>query len=239
MTKKTLVFFIIIILAFALSGCVNTSETTVASISISDSAFKDLYDIDEELNLEQIIITAKFKNGETLTIPCTADMVVGFDTKTSGDKSMYVVYKNVKSAPKEYKVVNKANQAVSITTTCRLFVQTQELPNAASYAFSIKVGDVSKISAISFTIKSDSDIGITADKMNMEITNLLSSWQAESYRVDKYTIKILVYKKSGLDITQDMSFATLNVIEQDTVKVTVNTIVVSDGEKDYYLPNIK
>lgn len=239
MTKKIVVFFLSIALAITLFGCIATPETTISFVEIGQNSFKDIYDIDEELNFEKIEVIVKYKSGDALTVPCSADMVFGFDTKTTGDKTLYVSYKGIKSTIKEYKVVNIGNETVSIKTSCRVVLQSEALPNAASYAFSLNIGDLSKVSAISFTIKSDSDIGVTPDKKNVEITNLLTGWQAESYRVDKYTLKILVYKASGLDISKDLSFATLNVIEQEAVTVTVSSITVSDGEKDYYLPNIK
>ncbi len=239
MTKKLIILLVIVSLSFALFGCLQNDETSIVSISLAETSIKEIYDIDEELNLENIIITAKYKNGKSLQVPCTADMVIGFDSKTSGDKSLYILYKGVKSLVKAYKVVNKGNETVLINTTCRLNVESEELPNAASYAFSLEIGDLSNVSAITFTLKSISDMGVAIDKMNLDITNVLPGWQAESYRVDKYTLKILVYKTTGLDINQDLSFATLNIIEEEIVTITANSITVSDGESDYYLPNIK
>lgn len=237
--KRMLSLVFALILLLSLSACIIDYEDAVASIVIPLNAVKDVYDVDEELNLDPILLTVTYKSGQEVTIPCTIDMIVGFDTTTTGDKTFYISYKNVKSVVMEYKVVNKGNETVNINTSCRLASSSEALINAASYSFNLNNGDLKNIKAIIFTIKSTSDLGVNVNKTNLEITNLLSGWQAESDRIDKNTLKILLFKISGMDIDTTLPIATVNIIEQNKVSIVVSNIIVSDGEKDYFLPNIK
>ncbi len=237
--RQAVVIIIIIILALSFASCTTEHISNVVSIDIDNNSFKDLYDVDEQLDLTKATVTATYKSGDKVTVPCTSTMIVGFDTATTGEKSMYITYNKVKSSLWEYRVVNKGNETRSITTSSRIKVSSSELPNAASYAFSITAIDLEKISAINFTVTSTSEIGANIDKSNIEITNLPNGWKAAPERIDAYTLKLLVYKTSGMDIDSDLSFATLNIIEQNIVPITVSGITVSDGVQDYYLPNIK
>lgn len=237
--KRILCLVFTLILMLSLSACLIDYEDDIASIKTAINAVKEVYDVDEELNLDPIILTVTYKSGQQVTLPCTLDMVVGFNTATTGDKTFYILYKNAKSAVMEYKVVNKGNESVDISTNCRLASSSETLYNAASYAFNLNNGDLKNIRGIIFTIKSTSDLGVNINKTNLEITNLLSGWQAESERIDKNTLKILLFKISGMDIDTTLPIATVNVIEQNKVSIVVSNIIVSDGEKDYFLPNIK
>lgn len=237
--KRIVCAFFALLLILSFSACITDYENNVAAIELQANSFKDVYDVDEELNLDTIILAVKYKSGQQVILACSKDMVVGFDTKTTGDKSLHVAYKDVKSAVWEYKVVNKGNETVSISTSCRLAVFSEVSPNAASYSISINNGDIANIKGIIFTIKSVSDLGVSVDKSNLEITNLPSGWIAEGSRTDKNTLKILVYKVSGMDISSTLSFATVNILAQQRVNITINNITVTDGEKEYYLPNIK
>lgn len=239
MKRNLIVIIIILALVFCLCACTSETSSNIKSLQIKANSFNDLYDVDEELDLKAIEIIVLYKNGESLIVPCTQSMVVGFDTTTTGDKSLYVVYNNVKSTPWEYKVVNKGNETRSIVTSSRLKVQSSELPNAASYAFFIKKGDLGKISGIVFTVYCASGLGVRIDKTNIDITNLPSGWEAATERIDGNSLKLLVYKTSGRDIDSDLSLVTLNIIEEKLVPIVVKEITLSDGENDYYLPNIK
>ena len=59
---------------------------------------------------------------------------------------------------------------------------------------------------------------------------------ATSYFVDAKTIKIIIASKNGF---ADGTVAVINFAGVTNAEVSLTEIVVSDGTKDYYLPDTK
>jgi len=103
MLKKTLTLmlaFLIVLCPLSLSACKDknddddknnpgTTDNPLVSITLSEN-LKDTFFLNEELNLDGIDVVLTYKDDSTKNIDLSLDMISGFDTSTTGEKTLTV-----------------------------------------------------------------------------------------------------------------------------------------------------
>lgn len=104
---------------------VTVSQAPVYALEVAEGNYKKTYVQGQTLNVNDMYLIITYTNGFSETVPVTADMVLNFDTETSGEKQLVIEYLD-RTATCDITVVARAISHIGI-----------EVPEKTSYV----VGD--------------------------------------------------------------------------------------------------
>ena len=226
-------FFVLFLLLSALCGC---SKRTLNSVEIKKNSFKTTYEVDEALDLTGAYVLLTYSGDDKEEIPVTEEMVQGFDTATTGVKTLTVVYKGVESEPFSYRVYNPENASREVLTRARLLLYADPGNEYIDYTVRLNAAGL-PVTAASFTLTSEQSLGVDADLGNA--TAVSDSWSATwsaKLASDGKKLRIVVFYEDGRTFTDGSVMIRLRINGGDNRSVRLANITVTDGEKDYYLP---
>ncbi len=235
MKKRLLILTVIFAFLFAFSAC---SERKITEISLVKNSFPTEYRVDETLDLSGAFLSLVYSNGDPERKEITADMVEGFDTSTTGEKTLWVVYGEHRVSH-TYRVYNPENAAKEILTTARLSLSAYANDEYIEYTLRLSMGDLKEISAISFTLQSETSLSVNAAKSNLTLS---SEGSNASYRCsvssDGKTLKTVIFETDGQTLMRETGIVARIKINGGTARsVSVKDATVSDGNRNYYLPS--
>jgi len=244
---KKIAAFIILIALFSvtLTSCGLFDPTDEAlAVTISEKTVKNIYDLDDELSPKATVIVS-YKSGKQVETTLKENMCVGFNTHTTGKKTFYAVFENVRSADFSYTVRYKRNEGAEITTEARLSSTVGYNLGTVSYRLSIYLGELECVKGISFAFRSlseNSGFGVEPDGMNIGAAFVnLDAPKIESYVISEGCFLIFAVTYDDKPITSDDKtptvFADVNITKGNSVYFELCNIVVSDGVNDYKLPD--
>lgn len=235
--KKSVLFItaaaIIIISCFGLAACKKRDAEIAVSAVIVDGSVKDTFDVDESFCYDTAKLSVTFKDGSVKEIPVDSSMLTEFDTSTTGLKTLTVAYGGI-TVNAEYEVVYLNYPSREIVTKARLKVNQSAYPTGIGREIVLSQGKDCGFRAVYFTVKGS---GYLCDK-SLNTLDISTDFNvtATSYFVDAKTIKIIIASKNGF---ADGTVAVINFAGVTNAEVSLTEIVVSDGKKDYYLPDAK
>lgn len=229
--KKAVLFITLLFTALLLLGC--QEEKTPESICLLHSEFSPEYAIDEELQLENVNLLLVYDNGNTTkTIPCTAEMIRGFDTSTTGTKTLRAAYKGLESNAISYTVYNPEDISREIKTTTRIDILKTVSSGSTTFDFRLLPEDVT-VRAISFHLETTMDL-------SSELTDLVGTIDGamDDFYWRKTSTKGINILISGSERGQSSGAFFHLMILSEEVDIRLTEITVSDGVNDYYLPRV-
>lgn len=241
MNKKVIKCIVLITITcllpiLVLSGCVR--EKTPSSIQIVKDSFKDIYALDEGLNLQNAKIMVSFTDGSSETVSITASMIKGFDTSTTTTgRTLTVTYKG-KSANFIYKVQN----SIAIETSFRFNLSVVNNEEGGGYECLVKAHKASTVPegvyAVRFTLSGESGVTLREPRLMLG-----DEFMMESYSPSVSTVVIVVYSVTGCDSLQDGdTIISLKVSQPSTSgAIVVQNASISNGVSDFVVPqtNVK
>ena len=227
--KKAFVFLVLLTLLL-LPSCVKPSEETPRSIFLEANAFAPSYEVDAELNLEGVSLRLVFADGRTSLMRCDADMIVGFDTTTTGQKSLHAEYKGLKSNEITYQVYNPESVSREVLTPARIAVSKIVSGGRTTFSFALVGSDIG-VRAFSFRLRASRELSDTLSEIDGQTAGKMDDlyWK----KTASNGINVLI--SSSTTGQKDGVFFTLEW-ESEDVDVFLSDITVSDGKQDYYLP---
>ena len=231
--KKVFVL-IISVLCFicALVGC-NDKNGTIVSIKTTDGILKSTYNVDEAIDFDALKVTVVYADGSEREV--SEDITIsGFDSSTTGSKTMTVKYKDEYSFDFAYNVVYAVMPSQQIITSARISLDQRPYPTAVSRLIGVKVGSLESVEAMSFTVEGSEKI-----KGTYECEMLRGGWDYRVSDAGDTSFKIVVFRNGGNTITSASDVFALNFFSVgNTFSVAIKDITVTDGNKDYLLPNV-
>lgn len=228
---------LIVIIAAIFCGC-STASGEVKSVDIRLNSFKTTYNVDEKPDLSAAYIIVTYTDGNTASFVIDNNMLKGFDTSTTGSKTLYAEYMGIKSGTVGYEVVYN-HAANAINTDARLKLLESDYSTGSQYQISLKIGSLAKVSALSFTLQSVDlldELGISEGSLYLS-TDLVG-WQFTKKIVSSKELRVLLFNADGSDLTENAVIMTM-IITNNLVKdaeVIVDYIELTDGENKYSLP---
>lgn len=226
----------VLILTCALCAC---SKRKVESYSLSDNAFPSEYKVDAPLDLSGAFVITKFTDGQSEKAQITADMVIGFDTSTTGSKTMTIKYNDYEKTV-SYRVYNPENSSKEVITKARLTLSAYYAPNDEYVEYTISLEkEKLPVSAILFTLNGDASLGITQAKSNLTLTSSLpssSTTYQSNLSPDGKNLTLLVFNAKGETLLNGGRIIKIKIDKGNKTPVRLKGITVSDAERDYYLP---
>ena len=232
MKKVVVTLLSLLFVLFALAGC---SVREIKDVTIKSGSFKDDYAVDERLDLSVALLAVNYgKDVEAVEI--TDDMLTGFDTTTTGNKTMRVRYeKYVFDVP--YRVYNPENPAKDVVTGARFSLFADGGDGYVEYSVHFNAADLASVNAASFTLKSEFPLRIDATMENLTVT---SDFKSASYKCvlasGGTALKVVLFGQNGSTLPRNGVLAKFKIEGGDNRSVSVGDIVLSDGQTDYYLP---
>ena len=233
MNKKILKSVIILVVAclipvLLLTAC--AKEKNVSSIQIVQGSFKEIYALDENLNLSHAKLLVTYTDGSTANVSITSAMVSGFDTSTTTTgRTLTVTYKG-KSANFIYKVQN----SVSVETAFRFNLGVAENEAKNGYDVSIKAQNVGDgIYALRFTLSTSGGIALIEPTLKLG-----SEFKMQIYSSSASSMVIVVYSASGYDSVPEGAeiFAVKATKPNEKGTINIQNASVSDGANDFIVP---
>ena len=230
--KVSLLIISVLCLACILFGC-NDKKGNIVSIKATDGILKSTYDVDEVVDLDSLKVTVVYADGSEEEV--SDDIVItGFDTSTTGSKTMTVTYKGEYSFDFPYSVVYSVMPSQQISTSARIVVDQRPYPTAVSRLVGVKIGSLEGIEAVTFTVESADKI-----KGKYECEMLRGGWDYRITDFGERSFKIVVFRNGGNTITSDADIFALNFFSvSNSFSIGINNVTVTDGTKDYALPNV-
>lgn len=238
MNMKKLVCFltavaILVISCFGLAACKDKDADIAVSAVIVDGSIKDVFDVDESFCFDTAKLNVTFKDGSVKEIAVDSNMLTGFDTSTTGLKTLTVTYGEI-TLNAEYEVVYLNYPSREIVTEARLSVNQSAYPTGIGREIVLSAGEESGFRAVYFTVKGNGDL---CDKsLNTLDISTKFNVTVTSYFVDTKTLKFIITSKTDF---ADGSIAVINFAGVTNAEIILTEIVVSDGTRDYYLPDTK
>ncbi len=233
MKKRYLAFLLILLTSLLLLGSCNKDKFKPESVHLQYSSFKSLYRIDEELNLDGVKLRLVNGKGQYRDIECTMDMIVGFDTTTTGQKKLYAVYEGLNSNEIVYQVYNNEDASRQIVTKTRIEIMKTVSEEKTTFELSLRSCDLN-VRALSFRINAvDASFRDGLPELNGTTLGNMNDFYWTKKAND--AINVLL---SGDTPQSSGAFFRLEWEGTDR-SVTISDVVVSDGEQDYYLPIAK
>lgn len=228
MKKKSVV--LIFILSFLTLFACNDKEKEPVSVMIESTSLSQAYEVDSDLNMENVTLKLIYADGKTASVPCKRDMIEGFDTVTTGQKKMYATYHGIKSNEITYTVYNPEGVSLAVTTPTRLRAIRTISEGKNIFYLSFIYSDMT-VRAVSFTLNASKEISNSLSEITgaTENENDRFFWRKTSTSSMRATIY------SSESISHGVFF-TIEWVSSEEVDLTFSDIVVSDGTKDYYLP---
>ena len=233
MKKRFLFLPIILLMGLLLLCSCQKDKFKAESIHLQHSAFAVNYCVDQELNLDGVNLRLVNGKGQYRDIPCTMDMIVGFDTSTTGQKTLHAVYEGLTSNEISYLVYNKDDASRQIVTKTRIGIQKTVSEDKTTFELNLRSCDIN-VRAFSFRIT-----GIDASFRDglPEVTGTVMGKMTDYYwkKTSNDGINVLI---SGDEPQNTDAFFSFTWEGADR-SIKIEDIVVSDGVTDYYLPTAK
>lgn len=224
--RKACAVVLATIIVFSLCACVGT-QTEVVSGYLKAGSFASVYDVDEILDLENSVLVVRFSDGTTEERKILDSYVSGFDTSTTGEKTLTVSYGKNIVLNWEYEVIYSADPTRQIKTTARVEAENTFFDGGCSTALELKKGDLEGVAALSFTL-SYSETGVVPSIVTA------SGWDFRIYSYGEGEWGAVLFAPDG-DIEERLIF---NVVGQGASEPPhIGAIKVSDGKSDYNLPD--
>ena len=233
MNKKVLKSVIIIVVAclipvLLLSAC--NQEKEVSSIQIVQGAFKEIYALDEALNLSQSKILVTYSDGSTAHVAITSAMVSGFDSSTTTTgRTLTITYKG-----KTVNFIYKVQSSIAVETSFRLHLGVTENEGKDGYNVSVKAQNVEGgVYALRFTISTSGGIALTEP-----ILKLGNEFKMEIYSSSVSAMVVVVYSTSGYDsVPEGAEIFSLKATEpKEKGTINIQNASISNGESDFIVP---
>lgn len=231
MTKTIIILVIVCLLSvIVLTAC--SKEKGVSSIQIVQGSFKEIYALDEKLNLTNAKIQVTYTDGSTANVAITENMVTGFDTSTTTTgKTLTVTYKG-----KTTNFIYKVQNSIAVDTSFRFNISMVE--NEGVTSAEIKADKASTVEggvyALRFTISTTG--GIVLSEPTLKLNN---AFQMETYSVSVSSMVVVVYSVTGYDTITDgatiFSVKASKPVSSGTINVQSGSI--SNGVSDYVVPS--
>ena len=244
MVKKLLltlsVVLIIFTCVFSATAC-NKKKGDIVSVKVSEGVLKKTYDVDEVIDMDRLSVEVAYENGDVENI--AEDITIsGFDSSTTGSKTMKIGYKNEYFIDYNYDVVYSVMPSQKIETSARVTLAQRPYLTGVSRQMDVKTGDLNNIEALYFTVvcsesikSTDKDSGATINKYECEI--LLSGWNCKISEISDRSFKVIVYRAGGGLLNKDSSVLALNFFAMSgSFNAQIKDVTVTDGERDFVLP---
>lgn len=234
--KKTLALFILTILCLPLvaSGC----AARVASVAFRNNAFADTYTVDETVNYDAAFLTVTYSDGSAKDVNITPEMVTGFDTATTGKKTLTVTYEGT-ALTHEYYVYNAENAQRPVVLTDRVFLDRAENESGTRiYLYYKKTSEFSPL-AISFTLEADKDL-FEKDKEDLLSVRTPDDSTAVFKAVSNKKIRVIINRVNAGSLPAYSEILCVKLPSGIAAnEILVKEITLSDGKQDYYLPAVR
>lgn len=233
--RYAVIFVLIILTVVSFAAC---SERKITEVTLASNSFPTEYKVDAPLDLTGAFVVLRYSDDNVERKEITVDMVEGFDTATTGEKTLTVKYGDF-SVSHTYRVYNPENAAKEIITTARLTLSAYESGEYIEYTLRLNMGDLESISAISFTLQSETNLGIGAAKTNLTVSSEgLNASYGNSLSDDGTTLKTVIFETDGQTLMRETGvIAKIRINGGNNRAVTVKDVVLSDGSRNYYLPS--
>ena len=232
--KKTSFFLpIILLMGLLLLGSCEKEEFKPESIHLQHADFSVNYTVDQELTLDGVKLRLVNGKGQYRDVPCTTDMIVGFDTSTTGQKKLHAVYAGLTSNEISYLVYNKEDASRPIVTKTRIDIQKTVSEDKTIFELNLRSCDIA-VRAFSFRI---TGIDASFDDGLSEVTGTVLGKMTDYYwkKTTNDGINVLI---SGNEPQSTGAFFSFEWTGTNR-SIRIEDIVVSDGENDYFLPAAK
>lgn len=228
MLKKTLTLmlaFLIVLCPLSLSACKDkndddgknnpgTTGNPLVSITLSEN-LKDTFFLNEELNLDGIDVVLTYKDDSTKNIDLSLDMISGFDTSTTGEKTLTVTYKK-KTYTHDYTVVEAVATSIEVDT-----------PFKSNYFTNHPVDVAEGKLLVTYSDNSTKRVFITADMIsNFDSTSAGTKTLTITYLGCTTTFEYVVTDPRATKITIASAFKT-NYFVGDTIDISGGKITVT------------
>ena len=233
MNRKVLKSVIIVVVAciipvLLLSAC--NQEKDVSSIQIVQGAFKEIYALDETLNLTNSKILVTYTDGSTANVAITSSMVTGFDSSTTTTgRTLTVTYKG-KSANFIYKV----QSSVAVETSFRFNRGALENESKDGYDVSIKAQNVGDgVYAVRFTLSTSGGIALTEPTLKLG-----EGFKMQIYSSSISSMVVVVYSETGYDsIAEGAEIFAIKATEpKEKGTINIQNASISNGVSDFIVP---
>lgn len=232
-TLKTLVILTLICLLplLVLSAC--NKEKTVASIQIVQGSFKEIYSLDEKLNLTNAKILVTYTDNTTANVSITSSMISGFDTSTTTTgKALTVSYKG-----KSVNFIYKVQSSIFVETSFRFNIDVVENESKTGYDINVKADKASTVTngvyALEFNLSASGGTALTEP-----VLKLGNAFKMEIYSASVSSMVVVVYSTTGYDtITDGATILSVKATKPSTLEtITVQSASISNGEADFVVP---
>ncbi len=219
-------FCVLVCFLLLLCGC-ETESKTVVGIRIPDGTFDTMIPLDSEIDVNGKNLVLVYSDKSTKYLPISVDMVVGFTSRTTGQKQMYIRSGKYSSDPITYTVYDPSDASRAIETEMRLTVSAEAENGDMVYTVRLKGEDIEKVYALSCTWEGSDAI----DGVKIDMENGTCTYETVSSK----KIRILAYSTTEEGFS---AFRFTMRVKGNDRDIQVKKITISDGERDYDLPDV-
>lgn len=236
---QTAVLIILVLLCIVMLPSCKKPETEedILSVEVLKGCLKNVYKIDEKLDLNNVYIVITLSTGTRTEKVSSASMVEGFDTSTVTEtfelRYMRIKYKGKYTTEWGYSVINDN----AVNTEARLNASASTTANGIWLRLSLNKGDLSGIYAIMFTVKFDEN-ALTYKPDSF--VGHINKWEKELSPIRNSQFTVLYYALPDADpIGSSMVIINMEFIGAGAAGsiVEIKSISVSDRRSEYYLPD--
>lgn len=233
MKKRSFFLTITLLMGLLLLCSCEKDKFKPESIHLQYQSFLPYYTVDQELDLNDVKLRLVNGKGQYRDIPCSPDMIVGFDTSTTGQKKLYAVYEGLSSNEISYQVYNSEDASRRIVTKTRINILKTVSEEKTTFELSLRSCDID-VRALSFRINAvDASFQDNLPELNGTALGEMNDFYWTKKADDAVNVLL-----SGDRPQTSGAFFYLEWEGTDR-SVTIGDIVVSDGVQDYYLPVAK
>lgn len=223
--KKLITVAVALLLCASVLAACAGKEPEVSKINIVNGSFKESYNLDEQINYDNIQILITYKNDTKKQIKVQKDWITGLDVATTGiNKKLIITYQGV-SASFIYSVSYKAN----ISTPVRLGIT--ESGTDSYKVVQLALGNLDKMPIYAVKI----DISLNGLAFVSKEDNISEDWDVAT-KATQAKLTLFFYSKNGGTRLQDGYLTELTLSGQaDQLFIEVS---VSDGDSDHKAPDV-
>lgn len=227
--KKAIVILLTAVLccALLLTACGKGAiSKKVDKLQIVSGSFKEVYNLDEEINYENIYIIVTYEDGKSEQIKVDKSRIEGLDLTTTGNNRKLTVTYAEASASFIYSVVYKS----TVTTPVRLSAAKAEENGKKSVTLSLSALDKMPVYAVKIDIVLNGMIFVSKEDV------FPSTWAA-AVSESSGKLSLLFYSKDGsaaLGVGEGLAKL---VFSGNAERIRIDT-TVSDGIEDRRAPEV-
>jgi len=229
LNKKALLLLLVVALVLCgtfMTACKSeTKDQEVVMISVQENSFGSVYVAGERLDLTNAKLVLRYLDGSLKVIPITADMISGFDTATTGEKTFSVTYDGI-TATVSYRVI----AATIIDTPVKFALK------------SVQEDKITRSLEIGITSVADEKEGVYAFSFDLALVGAecggITSYLPEGFKYSVVkeggSMKMVVYSEDGYTkYPQDGRVCKVFLLNKKAkAGATLQNIKVSNGKKD-------